>query len=79
MYWIVIGLLVGVVKSKDISKGENTELLMTISLAVAGAVLGGWIANLFTVELYTIFRAYKLIMPVSGALLILFIFHKLPP
>ena len=72
--WLVVGLIAGFLASKVINKtGEG--LLMDIVLGVVGAIVGGFLFNMFGyagangINLYSIFVAF------IGAVVVLMLYH----
>jgi uncharacterized membrane protein YeaQ/YmgE (transglycosylase-associated protein family) len=72
--WIVLGLIAGFIGSKIVNKrGEG--LLLDIVLGVVGAVVGGFVFNLFGAAGVTGFNIYSLLVAVIGAIVVLAIYH----
>ena len=68
--WIVLGLIAGFVASKIVNKaGEGTVL--DIVLGVVGAVVGGFLFNMFGAEGVTGLNIWSMIVAVIGAVLVL--------
>ena len=64
--WIVLGLIAGFIGSKLVNKsGEG--LVLDIILGVVGAVVGGFIFNMFGGAGVTGLNIYSLIVAVIGA------------
>jgi uncharacterized membrane protein YeaQ/YmgE (transglycosylase-associated protein family) len=71
--WIVLGLIAGFIGSKLVNKtGEG--FFLDIALGIVGAVIGGWLFNLFGV---TGLNIYSLIVAVIGAVVFLVIYHAI--
>lgn len=72
--WIILGLVAGFVGSKLVNKtGEG--LLLDIVLGVAGAVVGGFLFNMFGATGVTGLNLYSLIVAVIGAVVVLVLYH----
>ena len=77
LYWILLGLLVGVLAKWIMPGPDSSGLVMTIVLGVAGALLGGWLATRLRIGSVTGFDLRSLGLAVAGALLLLFANRKL--
>jgi len=74
--WIIFGLIAGVA-AKWIMPGKDPGgLILTIVIGIAGALVGGWISTLFGFGDITGFDIRSFIIAVLGALLLLFIYHR---
>ncbi len=74
--WIVLGLVAGFLGSKIVNKsGEG--LLLDIVLGVIGAVVGGWLFNMFGAPGVSGLNLYSLVVAVVGAVLVLVIYHAI--
>jgi uncharacterized membrane protein YeaQ/YmgE (transglycosylase-associated protein family) len=74
--WIVLGLVAGFIGSKIVNKsGEG--LILDILLGVVGAVVGGWLFNLFGASGVTGLNLYSLCVAVIGSIVFLVIYHAL--
>jgi uncharacterized membrane protein YeaQ/YmgE (transglycosylase-associated protein family) len=74
--WIVLGLLAGCIASISINKrGEG--LVMDIALGILGALVGGWLFNLFGAAGVTGFNLWSLLVAVIGAMALLVIYHAI--
>ena len=72
--WIILGLVAGFVGSKLVNKtGEG--LLLDVVLGVAGAVVGGFLFNMFGATGVTGLNLYSLIVAVIGAVVVLVLYH----
>jgi uncharacterized membrane protein YeaQ/YmgE (transglycosylase-associated protein family) len=72
--WIVLGLLAGFIGSKLVNKtGEG--VVLDIVLGIVGAVVGGFLFNLFGVSGVTGLNIYSLFVAVLGAVLLLVAYH----
>ena len=74
--WIVLGLIAGFIASKIVNKaGEG--FFLDIVLGIIGAVVGGWLFQLFGASGVTGLNLYSLLVAVSGAVIILLAYHAL--
>jgi uncharacterized membrane protein YeaQ/YmgE (transglycosylase-associated protein family) len=74
--WIVLGLIAGLIGSKLVNKsGEG--VLLDIILGIVGAVIGGWVFNLFGAAGVTGLNLYSLLVAVIGSVLFLVVYHAL--
>ena len=72
--WIVLGLLAGFIGSKLVNKtGEG--VVLDIALGIVGAVVGGFLFNLFGASRVTGLNIYSLVVSVFGAVLFLVAYH----
>ncbi len=75
--WILVGLGLGVIASKIVSTtGEGT--VVDVLLGIVGALVGGWLFNLFGgtgVTGFDIGSAYSVGVAVIGAIVLLAIYH----
>ena len=74
--WIVLGLVAGFIGSKIVNKaGEG--VFLDIVLGIVGAVVGGWLFSIFGATGVTGLNLYSLLVAVIGAVLSLFVYHKI--
>jgi uncharacterized membrane protein YeaQ/YmgE (transglycosylase-associated protein family) len=74
--WIILGLLAGFIGSKLVNKtGEG--VILDIGLGIVGAVVGGFLFNLFGASGVTGLNAYSLLVSVIGAVLFLVAYHAI--
>ena len=74
--WIVLGLLAGFIGSKLVNKtGEG--VVLDIVLGIAGAVIGGFLFNLFGASGVTGLNLYSVVVSVAGAMLLLITYHAI--
>jgi uncharacterized membrane protein YeaQ/YmgE (transglycosylase-associated protein family) len=74
--WIVLGLVAGFIASKLVNKSGD-GMILDILLGIVGAVVGGWLFNVFGMAGVTGFNVYSLIVAVVGAVVFLVIYHAL--
>ena len=74
--WILLGLVAGFIGSKIVNKtGEG--LVMDIVLGIVGAVVGGFLFNMFGAAGVTGLNIYSLIVAVIGAVVVLVLYHMI--
>ena len=74
--WIVLGLVAGFIGSKIVNKsGEG--LVRDVLLGVVGAIVGGYLFNLFGAPGVTGLNLYSVLVAVVGAVVFLVIYHAL--
>ena len=72
--WMVLGLIAGFIGSKIVNKtGEG--FVLDIVLGIIGAVVGGYLFNLFGAAGVTGVNIYSLFVAVIGAILVLIAYH----
>jgi uncharacterized membrane protein YeaQ/YmgE (transglycosylase-associated protein family) len=72
--WMVLGLIAGFIGSKIVNKtGEG--FVLDIVLGIIGAVVGGYLFNLFGAAGVTGVNIYSLFVAVIGATLVLIAYH----
>ena len=69
--WIIFGAIVGFIASNIMGKGEG--LLWDIILGIVGAIVGGFIMNLFGYAGVTGFNLYSTVVAVIGAIIVIYI------
>ena len=74
--WLVLGLISGYIASKIVNKtGEG--VVLDIVLGIVGALVGGWLFNVFGHSGVTGLNIYSLIVAVVGAVVLLVLYHAL--
>jgi uncharacterized membrane protein YeaQ/YmgE (transglycosylase-associated protein family) len=74
--WIVLGLVAGFIGSKLVNKtGEG--LIRDVLLGVVGAIIGGYMFNLFGASGVTGLNLYSVLVAVVGAVAFLVVYHTL--
>jgi uncharacterized membrane protein YeaQ/YmgE (transglycosylase-associated protein family) len=74
--WIVLGLVAGFIASKLVNKSGD-GMLLDIVLGIVGAVVGGWLFNVFGMAGVTGLNVYSLVVAVVGAAVFLVVYHAL--
>jgi uncharacterized membrane protein YeaQ/YmgE (transglycosylase-associated protein family) len=74
--WIVLGLIAGFIASKTVNHtGEG--VVLDIVLGIVGALVGGWLFQMFGMAGVTGLNIYSLLVAVIGAIVFLVIYHLL--
>src|SRR5712691_8670374 len=74
--WIVLGLVAGFIGSKIVNKtGEG--LIRDVLLGIVGAIIGGFLFNLFGASGVTGLNLYSLLVAVVGAVVFLIVYHAI--
>jgi uncharacterized membrane protein YeaQ/YmgE (transglycosylase-associated protein family) len=74
--WIVLGLVAGFIGSKLVNKsGEG--LIRDVLLGVVGAIIGGYLFNLFGAPGVTGLNLYSVLVAVVGAVVFLVAYHTI--
>jgi uncharacterized membrane protein YeaQ/YmgE (transglycosylase-associated protein family) len=74
--WLVLGLIAGFIGSKIVNKsGEG--VLLDIVLGIVGAVLGGYLFNMFGASGVSGLNLYSLLVAVVGSIVVLFLYHAI--
>lgn len=74
--WIVFGLLAGIVAKLIMPGKDPGGFILTIIIGIAGAIIGGFISTLFGMGDISGFDLRSFFIAVLGALLLLFIYHR---
>jgi uncharacterized membrane protein YeaQ/YmgE (transglycosylase-associated protein family) len=69
--WIVLGVVVGLIARGIVPGRERLNLAMTVTLGVAGSLLGGFVASFLTAHPVTEVQLSTLVASVVGAIAIL--------
>ena len=74
--WLVVGLIAGFIGSKIVNKsGEG--VIVDIILGIVGAVVGGFLFNMFGAGGVNGINLYSILVAVVGAIVVLVIYHAL--
>ena len=72
--WLVLGLISGFIGSKIVNKsGEG--VLLDIVLGIVGAIVGGYLFQMFGMHGVTGLNLQSILVSVVGAVLVLVIYH----
>ena len=74
--WIVLGLIAGFVGSKLVNKsGEG--MMLDIVLGIVGAIVGGWLFNMFGAAGVNGLNLYSLLVAIVGSVVLLVTYHAI--
>ena len=74
--WIILGLIAGFIASKVVeSKGEG--FWRDIALGIVGALVGGFLFDLFGASGVTGLNIYSMIVAVVGAVVVLLVYNAI--
>ena len=72
----MLGLIAGFIGSKLVNKtGEG--FFLDIALGIVGAIVGGWLFNLFGMTGVTGLNIYSLVVAVVGSVVFLVVYHAI--
>lgn len=74
--WIVLGLIAGFIGSQ-IVKGHGEGVVGDIIVGIVGALVGGFLFNLFGSHGVTGFNLWSLLVAVVGSVVLLFAYHAI--
>ena len=72
--WIVLGLIAGFIGSKIVDR-RGQGFWLDIALGIVGAVVGGFVFDLFGASGVTGLNIYSMIVAVVGAVVVLLIYN----
>ncbi|HEY2533209.1 MAG TPA: GlsB/YeaQ/YmgE family stress response membrane protein [Xanthobacteraceae bacterium] len=72
--WIILGLIAGFIGSKIVDK-EGQGFWLNMALGIIGALVGGFLFNLFGATGVTGLNIYSMIVAVVGAIIVLFLYN----
>jgi uncharacterized membrane protein YeaQ/YmgE (transglycosylase-associated protein family) len=74
--WIILGLIAGFVASKIVNRtGEG--VIVDVLLGIGGAVVGGWLFQIFGMSGVTGLNLYSMVVATVGAAVFLVVYHAL--
>ena len=74
--WVVLGLLAGFIASKIVNKSGEGFFMDTV-LGVVGAVVGGYLFQMFGMAGVSGVNIYSILVAVVGAVVVLVIYHAI--
>ncbi|MDE1473764.1 GlsB/YeaQ/YmgE family stress response membrane protein [Xenorhabdus bovienii] len=75
--WVIFGLIAGII-AKWVMPGDNSSgIIMTVILGIIGAVVGGYISTSFGMGKVDGFNLGSFAIAVVGAIVVLFVYHKI--
>ena len=76
MAWLVLGLIAGFIGSKIVNK-RGDGLFLDIILGVVGAMVGGYLFQIFGAHGVTGLNIYSLFVAVIGSIVTLVVYHAI--
>ena len=74
--WLVLGLIAGFIGSKIVNKsGEG--MILDIVLGIVGAMVGGWLFQVFGMHGVTGLNITSILISVVGAVVVLVVYHAI--
>lgn len=74
--WLILGLIAGFIASRIVNR-QGEGFLVDIVLGIIGAVVGGFLFNVFGAVGVTGFNLYSMLVAIIGAIVVLVIYHAL--
>jgi uncharacterized membrane protein YeaQ/YmgE (transglycosylase-associated protein family) len=74
--WIILGLIAGFIGSKIVDK-QGQGFWLNIALGIVGALIGGFLFNLFGAGGVTGLNLYSLLVATLGSIVVLLIYNAL--
>ena len=74
--WIILGLIAGFIGSKIVDK-QGQGFWLNIALGIVGALIGGFLFNLFGAGGVTGLNLYSLLVATIGSIVVLLIYNTL--
>lgn len=71
LIWILFGALVGWISSLIMNTNNQQGIFLNIFVGIVGAILGGYIMNIFGETGITGFNAYSFVVATIGAVVLL--------
>jgi uncharacterized membrane protein YeaQ/YmgE (transglycosylase-associated protein family) len=72
--WIVLGLIAGFIGSKIVDR-QGQGFWLDIALGIVGALVGGFLFDLFGASGVTGFNLYSLLVAIAGSVVVLVIYN----
>jgi uncharacterized membrane protein YeaQ/YmgE (transglycosylase-associated protein family) len=74
--WIILGLIAGFIGSKIVDR-QGQGLWLNIALGIVGAIVGGFLFDLFGASGVSGLNIYSMIVAVVGSIVVLLIYNAL--
>jgi uncharacterized membrane protein YeaQ/YmgE (transglycosylase-associated protein family) len=74
--WIILGLIAGFIGSKIVDK-QGQGFWLNIALGIIGALVGGFLFDLFGAAGVTGFNLYSMMVAIVGSIVVLLIYNAL--
>jgi uncharacterized membrane protein YeaQ/YmgE (transglycosylase-associated protein family) len=72
--WIILGLIAGFIGSKIVDR-QGQGFWLDIALGIVGALIGGFLFDLFGASGVTGFNLYSLLVAIAGSVVVLLIYN----
>ena len=74
--WIILGLIAGFVGSKIVDR-QGQGFWLDVALGIVGALVGGFLFDLFGASGITGLNVYSMIVAIAGSIVVLLIYNTL--
>ena len=74
--WIILGLIAGFIGSKIVDK-QGQGLWLNLALGIVGALVGGFLFDLFGASGVTGVNVYSMIVAIVGSIVVLLIYNAI--
>ena len=74
--WIILGLIAGFIGSKIVDR-EGQGFWLNIALGIVGALVGGFLFDLFGATGVTGLNIWSMIVAIAGAVVVLLVYNAL--
>jgi uncharacterized membrane protein YeaQ/YmgE (transglycosylase-associated protein family) len=74
--WIILGLIAGFVGSKIVNR-QGQGFWLDIALGIVGALVGGFLFDLFGASGITGLNIYSMMVAIAGSIVVLLIYNAL--
>jgi uncharacterized membrane protein YeaQ/YmgE (transglycosylase-associated protein family) len=74
--WIILGLIAGYIGSKIVDK-QGQGFWLNIVLGIIGALVGGFLFDLFGARGVTGLNIYSMIVAIAGAVVVLLVYNAI--
>ena len=74
--WVVLGLIAGFLASKIVNK-QGEGVVLDIVLGIVGAIVGGFVFNMFGASGVTGLNLYSVLVAMLGAIVVLVLYHAI--
>jgi uncharacterized membrane protein YeaQ/YmgE (transglycosylase-associated protein family) len=72
--WVILGLIAGFIGSKIVDR-QGQGFWLDIALGIVGALVGGFLFDLFGASGVTGFNIYSLLVAIAGSVVVLVIYN----
>ena len=75
--WVIVGGLAGWIASKVVGKDSQMGFFANVVVGILGAIIGGFVVNLFGLSGVTGFNLWSILVAILGAVILLLILNKI--